>query len=43
MEKIPARFPRYGKLLGHFSTLWKTFFHTVENPDISDPPPPGLC
>jgi hypothetical protein len=24
-------FPRYGKVLRHFSTLWKIIFHSVEN------------
>ena len=24
-------FPRYGNFLREFSTLWKTFFHSVEN------------
>ena len=24
-------FPCYGKLFGESSTLWKIFFHTVEN------------
>ena len=27
-----AGFPRHGKFQPDFSTLWKTFFHTVENP-----------
>ena len=27
-----AGFPRYGKLFRESSTLWKIFFHTVENP-----------
>ena len=31
MENFFAVFPRYGKFLREFSTLWKTFFHTVEN------------
>ena len=31
MENFFALFPRYGKLIPHFSTVWKTFFHTVEN------------
>jgi hypothetical protein len=31
MENFFAIFPRYGKFLGDFSTLWKTFFHSVEN------------
>jgi len=26
-------FPRHGKLFRGFSTAWKIFFHTVENPD----------
>ena len=30
-DHAPLRsFPRNGKLLGNFSTQWKTFFHTVE-------------
>lgn len=29
-------FPQYGKLFAKFSTLWKTFFHTVENPAHAD-------
>ena len=32
MEKCSAGFPRHGKFQPGFSTLWKTFFHTVENP-----------
>jgi hypothetical protein len=31
MENFFAVFPRYGKLFSNFSTVWKTFFHTVEN------------
>lgn len=31
MENFSAIFPRYGKLFRKFSTLWKIFFHTVEN------------
>jgi len=33
MEKSAAGFPRHGKNFRWFSTLWKTFFHTVENPE----------
>jgi general secretion pathway protein K len=29
--KLFPIFPRYGKLFGKFSTVWKTFFHGVEN------------
>ena len=29
--KQAMSFPRYGKLFRDFSTLWKNFFHTVEN------------
>jgi len=31
MENFWRFFPRYGKLFEDFSTVWKTFFHTVEN------------
>jgi prepilin-type processing-associated H-X9-DG protein/prepilin-type N-terminal cleavage/methylation domain-containing protein len=30
-------FPRHGKLFSGFSTLWKTFFHAVENPRAASP------
>jgi len=33
MEHVFPDFPRHGKLFSVFSTLWKTFFHTVENPE----------
>jgi hypothetical protein len=29
--KIEQVFPRHGKFFEEFSTLWKTFFHAVEN------------
>ena len=31
MEKNGPDFPRYGKIPAQFSTLWKTFFHGMEN------------
>jgi hypothetical protein len=31
MEKFFSVFPCYGKVLRHFSTLWKIIFHSVEN------------
>ena len=30
MEKLGVIFPRYGKVFGDFSTLWKNIFHGVE-------------
>ena len=35
-------FPRYGKLFGDFSTLWKIFFHSMENLRGFRPRQPGL-
>jgi hypothetical protein len=32
MEKCFAVFPHNGKMFWDFSTLWKTFFHSVEKP-----------
>ena len=32
MEKTTGYFPQCGKFARHFSTVWKTFFHSVENP-----------
>ena len=31
MEKFSRIFPQYGKYFRDFSTLWKNFFHSVEN------------
>ena len=31
VENFPPFFPQCGKLSRFFSTVWKTFFHTVEN------------
>ena len=36
-----ATFPRYGKYFWPFSTLWKTFFHSVEQPSAE--PKSGPC
>lgn len=42
MEIIFAVFPRHGKFPAVFSTLWKTYFHTMENsrPTLPSPPAP---
>ena len=37
MEKLSAIFPRHGKTLGNFSTLWKKVFHGVEKPRAAIP------
>ena len=41
--KSRPRFPRYGNVLARFSTLWKLFFHSVENiSSVRPPPAPAL-
>jgi hypothetical protein len=35
-------FPRYGKIFHYFSTLWKIFFHSMENLRGFRPRQPGL-
>ena len=48
MEKVSQDFPRNVKTLAGFSTVWKTFFHSVENsafppnPEPRTLPPPVL-
>ena len=41
MEDFYPSFPRYGRFLPEFSTLWKTCFHSVEK--SSAEPGPCLC